>query len=486
MLGSNNANIKAVITAEDRASSTIENFGKKTSKIGGIIKKGLLAGSVAATAFGVTSVKAFIESEDAAAQLNAVLKSTGGVAGVTAKQAISLANSLQKVTKFSDEEILSAENLLLTFTKINKDIFPATVKIVADMSTALGQDLKSSSIQVGKALQDPILGVTALRRVGVNFSTAQKEVIKKLVETGQSAKAQALILKELQVEFGGSAVAAGQTFGGQLQILKNRFNDVQERIGQFVAEAIPKLIAAFKAAWTFLVTTFGPAIRAVWSTIANNLIPAVRRLKDSLEPALSKVLRVVAAILGGTLLVGLKIAISGIRLFLNALSKVIDIISKVIKWLGKVAGAVVNAFKGVYGAVVSPFRSAFNAVVSIYNATVGRLFGRIGADAQKAQDKINSHTERFGKRQMGGPVTSRKPYLVGERGPELFVPQSSGRIEPNNQLGMRGGGSVINLNVNVGIYAGSEVEKRKMAKQIMEAFQDYAASKNMTASQLLS
>ena len=107
---------------------------------------------------------------------------------------------------------------------------------------SLGQDVKSSAIQLGKALQDPILGVTALRRVGVNFSDAQQDVIKNLVETNQLGKAQALILKELQTEFGGSARAAGQTFSGQLTILQNTFGDLMEVVGQGVAESIAPFV----------------------------------------------------------------------------------------------------------------------------------------------------------------------------------------------------------------------------------------------------
>ena len=63
-------------------------------------------------------------------QLNAVLKSTAGVAGVTAQAADDLAKSLEGVTNFDDEAVLSAENLLLTFTKIGKDIFPQTTETV--------------------------------------------------------------------------------------------------------------------------------------------------------------------------------------------------------------------------------------------------------------------------------------------------------------------------------------------------------------------
>ncbi len=232
---------KGIKEAEDgvgRLGSTIHkvgdgiaNFGKQAAIFTG------LAGA-AVVAFGKSSVDSFNASQQEIAQLNAVLKSTGQIAGVTAEQAIELASSLQKTTKFSDEATLSAENLLLTFTNITSDIFPDATKTVLDMSTALGQDTKSSAIQLGKALQDPILGVTALRRVGVNFNEAQQKVIENLVNSGKAAEAQKMILKELQTEFGGSAEAAGKTFGGQLEILKNRFDDFKESVGGAIVAVI--------------------------------------------------------------------------------------------------------------------------------------------------------------------------------------------------------------------------------------------------------
>jgi len=171
-----------------------------------------------------------IEVQDVQAQLNAVLESTGGIAGVTAEQVNSLADAFELTTKFSAEQTLAGENLLLTFTNIGADVFPQATETMLDMSQALGQGMKESAVQLGKALQDPILGVTALRRVGVNFTEEQQNMIEKMVEAGEVGQAQAFILKELQTEFGGSAVAAGQTFGGQLEILNNKIGAVRERI----------------------------------------------------------------------------------------------------------------------------------------------------------------------------------------------------------------------------------------------------------------
>lgn len=293
-----NAEIKAVITAEDRASATLANFGRKAGGIGNTVKKGLklaavgiAAAGAAAIAFGVSSVKSYQESENALAQLNAVLKSTRGIAKVSAKSAISLANSLQKVTRYSDEQVLSAENMLLTFTKISKDVFPDTTKAVLDMSTAMGTDLKSTAIQVGKAMQDPVRGVTALQRVGVRLSDSQKELVKNLVATGKTAEAQKIILKELQTEFGGSAEAAGKTFAGQLDILKNQFDEVKESIGKTIVDAIIPLMS--KLAEFVASDQFQAWLARVNQWISVNLPLAINYVVNTLIPNLINIFNVV-------------------------------------------------------------------------------------------------------------------------------------------------------------------------------------------------
>jgi hypothetical protein len=136
------------------------------------------AGGIAALGAGLAlSISEAMDAQGVQAQLAQVLKSTGGAAGVTADMANDLASSLTSVTRFGDEAILSGENLLLTFTGIGKDVFPAATEVMLDMSQAMGQDLKSSAIQLGKALNDPAEGMTALTRVGVTFTEEQKKQV---------------------------------------------------------------------------------------------------------------------------------------------------------------------------------------------------------------------------------------------------------------------------------------------------------------------
>jgi hypothetical protein len=191
----------------------------------------------------------------AQAQLQAALKSTGNVAGQSVTQVNAMASALQETTVFADDAVTAAQSLLLTFTKVGGETFPRATKAIADVAQAMGTDLKSATIQVGKALQDPIMGVTALSRAGIQFSDAQKEMIKQMVETNRLADAQSIVLKELETQFGGSAEAAGKTLGGAIERLKNSFGDlfeISESASEGVVDAIEFMISALKGLNTVL------------------------------------------------------------------------------------------------------------------------------------------------------------------------------------------------------------------------------------------
>lgn len=216
-----------------------EGVNRAEGFLSGVKKAALGLGAVLA---GGAIFKSFIddaaEAEANLSQLDTVLKSTGGAAGVSRDEITELASSLQKVTKFSDDQVLSGQNLLLTFTKIGKDVFPQATETMLNMSQALGQDVKGSAIQLGKALNDPINGVTALKRVGVSFTESQMAQIKAMQESGNVMGAQKLILQELNTEFGNSARAAGETFGGKIERLKNQLGEVKETIGGALLPAL--------------------------------------------------------------------------------------------------------------------------------------------------------------------------------------------------------------------------------------------------------
>lgn len=194
---------------------------------------------VEALRFSINQAK---ESELADAKLNAVLEATGGIAGLTSAQLGRLANSLSRTTGVDDELIQSAEAVLLTFRQIGRDVFPEAMEAALDMSAVLGQDLQGSIVQIGKALNDPIRGFSALQRVGVTFNDEQRAMITNLQNSGDLLGAQTIILDELQTEFGGAAEAMGDTYAGSINKLKNAWGNLGEAVGGKIIPVLANVV----------------------------------------------------------------------------------------------------------------------------------------------------------------------------------------------------------------------------------------------------
>ena len=194
--------------------------------------------------FFAESRQQFQDSAKSGADLEATLKSTGHAAGLTAAEIRKIGEERAKVTLFDDDETNRASAMLLTFTNIKKGVFEEAVPAIQDLATKMGgdgpADLKGASVQVGKALNDPVNGIKALTRVGVTFNDQQKEQIKTMVKAGDTAGAQRLILAELNKEFGGSAKAAREA-GGGVATLTMWYNEFQETVGGKVSQVLNAL-----------------------------------------------------------------------------------------------------------------------------------------------------------------------------------------------------------------------------------------------------
>lgn len=246
-------------------------------------------------------IQEFSDSTKIAAQTNAVLQSTGSIANVSAGQVQQLATALMNKSGVDDEAIKSGENMLLTFTSIRNeagkgnDIFNQTSKAVLDMDTAMthgnvtAESLAHTSILVGKALNDPVKGATALRRVGVSLDEQQQKMIKTMVAHNDVIGAQKIVLGELNKEFGGSAAAMGSTLPGKINILR-------ENLKNLGGDLIGKLAPAFNTAVTFAIDHL-PQISAVMSqvgagisyVIQNTIVPVVQRIADVVQTVVAAV-----------------------------------------------------------------------------------------------------------------------------------------------------------------------------------------------------
>lgn len=245
------AALELIIGVQDKASKPIKAITGGLASLGkaagGLALGGLAVATVGVGALGAALAGGIADARDAArvmAQTESVIKSTGGAAGLTAEQIAEMAGALSAAegkSLFGDSDIQNAQNMLLTFTKIGSDTFPRATAAMVDMATAMGTDVNAGAIQMGKALNDPIAGVGALSKVGVQFTDEQKNMIKTMVETGNIAGAQAVILGELETQFGGSAAAAAAADGGWAQF-NDRMGELAESVGARVLPVLNQLM----------------------------------------------------------------------------------------------------------------------------------------------------------------------------------------------------------------------------------------------------
>jgi hypothetical protein len=169
-----------------------------------------LAAGAALAGIGIAvgrSVEEAAKADQSYRRLEAVLKATGFASGLTAKEIAAFADGIEASTLATAEGVQDAASILATFRSVSGETFTRALTLAQDMAAVFGQDLSSAATQLGKALEDPIDGLTALRRVGISFSDSQKELIKTLVETGQTADAQRVILDALAQQVGGAGAA---------------------------------------------------------------------------------------------------------------------------------------------------------------------------------------------------------------------------------------------------------------------------------------
>jgi hypothetical protein len=306
--------------------------GIAKSALGGF-KAASLAAATGITALTValkSSVSSFLEAEEASAKLAAVVKATGQASGFTAKQLEAQASSFESMTKFSDETIVNMQAVLATFKNVRGDEFVRAEKAIMDMATVLGTDLKAAAIQVGKALQDPEQGLTALGRAGVTFTDSQKETIKGFISMGDMAKAQQAILTEIESQMGGASTAAANTLGGALAQLANQWDNVKESVGQSVAPALLEVIGLVKQ----LIPAFGEgltaAVQAALETF-NALLKSTVDFVGGMENA-KAIITTVTAVLGNAI----KIMQVGFLQVFEIIVRVMDgVISTIVNLIGK-------------------------------------------------------------------------------------------------------------------------------------------------------
>ncbi len=356
--------------------------GAKMANIGKTLSIGLTAPLAAFAAKGIREAQ---ETAAAMAQVNASLASMGPVAGRTAAQLEKAANAFEGASLFEADQILKdVTATMLTFGNVTGATFDRAQQAAIDLATKFSKGLPEAAIMVGKALQDPIKGIAALTKVGVSFEPSQKAMIKSLVETGQAAKAQQVILAALekQVEKSG-AKAQG---AAPMNRMADAMNSVAEPLGTILlpilekaAVFLEKLALKFQAlspeTKSWIVTLGGIAVVAGPALIVlGNLVGSVAKLAP-LVSVLAK---------------GFNLLRAGFMIARLAALQTLPALLPYLIPLGAIAlavGAVYLAWKN-WDKIVAVVKMVYTAVKTWLMDKLGAIFNWVGDKLKWVADKF--------------------------------------------------------------------------------------------------
>lgn len=412
--------VKAAQKELRETQKTFAKVGGQMQKIGAGMTVAVTTPLLGIAAAAVNGAKA---QQQAMAQVNAALASMGPVAGKTADELSKAADKMEMNSLFDADVILTKVTAnLLTFGNIAGTVFDRAQQSAIDMAARLGQDPQAAAVMLGKALNDPAKGLTALTRVGVSFTAQQQEQIKAMAAAGNIAGAQGLILDELSKQYGGAAKAAadttpwrqaevaiaqaGDTIGEALlpiippianavRDMALAFGSLSPRMQQIViiGGATAAAIGPIAIGLGSVIKVVGvmlPAIMklgVVWNTLKLAFV-AVRVAALSTLPALIPFLAPLAAIAGAVALVyaaykhwdKIKPIID------RAVGWVKGLYEGVRLWLFEKLGGIVRGVTNTVAAMVKPFKDAYVAVVG--NSYIPDMVNEIGQHMRRLDQEM--------------------------------------------------------------------------------------------------
>lgn len=355
--------IKDLILRIKGDSSSLQKETKKAEgTLSGFSKTAIKLGAAVVAAFAIRAISNFAKQavqlagiqQKAEAKVTQAVRQTGMAAGFTAEELKKMASGLQAITTFGDERILGDVTAqLLTFTNITGENFARTQKAALDLATLLDGDLKGASIQLGKALNDPVANLSALSRSGIQFSESQKTTIKGLVESNRLYDAQTIILDELNRQYGGQAEAMAKLPTGKIEQAKNIFGDLKEVVGNQLLPVVAKAWEWFGKIGTKAIEVIPKIIDWVRG-VANSFIDLYNE---------SEAFRVVIGVIGAT-----------VKTVFGAIWLAVKQVVTGVGTLGKVIGAA--------------FRGQFKQIPIIIKEGFGKSIENIGDFGKKAAENF--------------------------------------------------------------------------------------------------
>jgi hypothetical protein len=429
------------------AGTDTETFGGKLSGFGKAAGAAFAVAGAAALAYAgallVDGVKAAIEDEAAQVKLATAIKNVTGATDATIASVESYITQTALAVGVTDDELRPSFARLVKSTGDVEGAM-ALQKIALDASVGSGKSLETTSNLIAKAYDG---NTAALAKLDIGLTAAE-------LKTMSFDEAIAAVTATYE----GSANAAADTFAGKIDRLKIAFDEGKETVGAFVLDAITPLVTifvdkviptlstlatdigedlqpVFETLGTFFKDTFIPGLTALWDYMNKYVVPI---FKAGLAPVLETVKTVFKAV--GDLIEDntgfFKLLGVGVTAFLLVARPFAAFLGGAFKTAWSGVALIINGVSKAIQGVVAGINAAIkvvNLLIKGYNIVNNLKPG--SKDLQEIPMLAN-----------GGLANANNPYIVGERGPELFVPSGNGRVIPNNKLG--GGGGNIYINVS--------------------------------------
>lgn len=356
----------AIAAAYSRGKEAVASFVSASIGAG----KAVAMASGVAVAVGAKQIAMWGQKEDSIARLSAVLKATGGAAGLSTDDLVRYATELQRTTRYSDELTINSIAMMATFKNLNGTEFKRAIALAQDLSSVFNNDLKGSTVQLGKALEDPREGLDALMRVGVRFSKEQKHLIENFIRQGKIVEAQNVILDQLTQQVGGASQAMAKTSQGTFQQFMNVLNNIGEQIGRALVPAMEAIIP--------IVTEIASAFERLIKTIPRDMV------------AVSGVVGVLTAAIGGVLTVLPLVApaFTGIAAAVKGLTAVMFSWSALLAPIAAVVGGIKAAFAALFS-WTAPIVVANLAIVASVIA-LGAAFATVFREASARGESVRA------------------------------------------------------------------------------------------------
>jgi hypothetical protein len=231
---------------------------------GNLVLTGFAAGMAVLTAGTYKSLKVFDEYQRGQLKTEALLKATGNAAGFTAQQLENQASSVALNTLASVGGIVEAQNVLQTFKTVSGDTFTQAIELSQDMAATMGGTAKDKALQLGKALENPTEGLTALNKTGLTFTKSERDMVKAMQDAGDMADAQSFILRKLRDQVGGTGSAEAGGLSGDVDTMSQRWDELLN---------------------SFAKTTGSAGIASSW---IQNISGALKGLREAIDPTVSE------------------------------------------------------------------------------------------------------------------------------------------------------------------------------------------------------